>query len=63
MQMIIWGNKMTLHQALCSENVITGDDNNHLSYRLKQSIKRAEKIDIIISFLMESGVKMLIKDL
>lgn len=54
---------MTLHQALYSENVITGDDNNHLSYRLKQSIKRAEKIDIIISFLMESGVKMLIKDL
>ena len=54
---------MALNRALYSENVITGDDYNYLSYRLKQSIQRAEKIDIIISFLMESGVKLLVKDL
>ncbi len=54
---------MALNRALYSENVITGDDYNYLSYRLKQSIQRAERIDIIISFLMESGVKLLIKDL
>lgn len=54
---------MALNTALYSENVITGDDYNYLSYRLKQSIQRAEKIDIIIAFLMESGVKILIKDL
>ena len=46
-----------------SKNVITGDDNNFLSYKLKQSIDRATKIDIIVSFIMESGIKMLIKDL
>lgn len=54
---------MELQETLCSNNVITGDDNNFLSYKLKQSIERAEKIDIIVSFIMESGIKMLIKDL
>lgn len=43
-------------------NAITGDK-NYLYYRLKESIKRAEQIDIIVSFLMESGVKLIIKDL
>ena len=43
-------------------NAMTGN-NMALYNRLKQSIARAEKIDIIVSFLMESGVKMLIKDL
>ncbi len=46
-----------------SLNVITGDEDNYLSYWLKKSIKRASRIDIIVSFLMESGVKMLVKDL
>lgn len=48
---------------ICNRNVITGDDNNFLSYKLKQSIENATKIDIIVSFIMESGIKMLIKDL
>lgn len=43
-------------------NALTGNS-NILYNRLKISIARAEKIDIIVSFLMESGVKMLIKDL
>ena len=43
-------------------NAITGD-NKHLYYSLKQSFKKAEVIDIIVSFLMESGVKLIINDL
>ncbi|MEG2017306.1 MAG: phospholipase D-like domain-containing protein, partial [Clostridium sp.] len=49
-------------EGIYSNNVITGDK-NHLYYRLKESFKRAEKIDIIVSFLMESGVKLLLEDL
>lgn len=46
-------------------NVITGDrfENRFLCWQLKDSISRAERIDIIVSFLMESGVKMIIDDL
>lgn len=45
-----------------SENAITGD-NNHLYNKLKRSFKNAVNIDIIVSFLMESGVKMIIDDI
>ena len=39
-------------------DVMTGDRNQNrfLYYQLKMSIQRAERIDIIVSFLMESGV-------
>ena len=37
--------------------------NRFLYYQLKRSIQKAKRIDIIVSFLMESGVKMLLKDL
>ena len=45
--------------------VITGDKDYKkvLYYQLKMSIIQASKIDIIVSFLMESGVKILLKDL
>ncbi|MGL4330571.1 MAG: DEAD/DEAH box helicase family protein, partial [Clostridium sp.] len=43
-------------------NAITGNK-NYLINRLKTSIKNAKSIDIIVSFLMESGVKMLLNDL
>ena len=43
-------------------NAITGNK-NYLINRLKASIKNAQSIDIIVSFLMESGVKMLLNDL
>ncbi len=48
-----------------STNVITGDKNmkRYLYYQLKMSMARAKKIDIIVSFLMESGVKMILMDL
>ena len=46
-------------------DVITGDTdkNKYLYYQLKESISKANKIDIIVSFLMESGVKMILNDL
>lgn len=46
-------------------NVITGDNNKNrqLYYQLKRSIAKADRIDIIVSFLMESGVRMILKDL
>lgn len=46
-------------------NVITGDNNKNrqLYYQLKKSINKADRIDIIVSFLMESGVRMILKDL
>lgn len=43
-------------------NVFTG--NNSIFYNnIKESINNAESIDIIVSFLMESGVKLIINDL
>lgn len=46
-------------------DVMTGDKNRnrYLLYQLKMSILKAKKIDIIVSFLMESGVRLLLKDL
>lgn len=45
--------------------VMTGDKNKSrfLYYQLKMSMLKAKRIDIIVSFLMESGVKMILKDL
>ncbi|WP_041901001.1 restriction endonuclease, partial [Clostridium beijerinckii] len=43
-------------------NVSTGHG-NHLYTKLKESIKNAKAIDIIVSFLMDSGVKMILEDL
>lgn len=46
-------------------NAITGGDSpgRYLLYQLRTSISRAKQIDIIVSFLMESGVRLLLKDL
>lgn len=41
---------------------ITGYD-DYLYHHMKESFKKAKKIDIIVSFLMESGVKLLEQDL
>lgn len=48
-----------------STDVMTGDKNRNrfLYYQLKMSMSKASKIDIIVSFLMESGVRMILKDL
>ena len=46
-------------------DVMTGDRDKrmYLYYQLVRSIRQAKQIDIIVSFLMESGVKMLLSDL
>lgn len=48
-----------------STNVMTGDRdrNRYLYYQLKMSMAKAKQIDIIVSFLMESGVRMLLNDM
>ena len=44
-----------------NRNCVTGDS-DHLYKRLKESISKAKKIDIIVAFLMESGVRLLADD-
>lgn len=46
-----------------STDVMTGDKNTSrfLFYQLKMSMSKAKQIDIIVSFLMESGVRMLLQ--
>ncbi len=48
-----------------STDVMTGDRNRSrfLYYQLKMSMMKANRIDIIVSFLMESGVRMILNDL
>lgn len=44
------------------QNAITGDNPDFYN-QIKQSIKNADSIDIIVSFLMESGVNLILNDL
>ncbi len=46
-------------------NVMTGDkdQSRHLYYQLKKNMQTADGIDILVSFLMESGVKLICEDL
>lgn len=46
-------------------DVMTGDNNRnrYLYYQLKLSMLQAKRIDIIVSFLMESGVRLILNDL
>lgn len=48
-----------------STDVMTGDRDKrmYLYYQLINSLKKADSVDIIVSFLMESGVKMLLEEL
>ena len=50
---------------LAGDNAITGgyDKSRYLYYQIKFSISKSVRIDIIVSFLMESGVKLIINDL
>ncbi len=52
-------------EEIASTDVMTGDRNRRvqLYYQLTRSISGARQIDIIVSFLMESGVKLLLNDL
>ena len=44
------------------QNIFTGNNPNFYN-EIKNSIKNSESIDIIVSFLMESGIKLIIDDL
>jgi len=46
-------------------DVMTGDrdQRRYLYYQLQMSLKKADRVDIIVSFLMETGVRMILKDL
>lgn len=52
-------------QEIWSTDVMTGGSNRRMQlyYQLIQSLKKADSVDIIVSFLMESGVKMLLDEL
>lgn len=50
------------YNTITTLNSITGNK-DHLYPKLKQSFKTATTIDIIVSFLMDSGVKLLLQDL
>ena len=54
-----------LSYVITPTDAMTGDRNRRMQlyYQLIQSISGAKQIDIIVSFLMESGVRMLLKDL
>lgn len=49
-------------EIITNENCIVGDK-DFLINRLREAFKKAVKIDIIVAFLMESGVKLLEQDL
>ena len=44
------------------QNIFTGNNTDFYN-EIKDSIKKAERIDIIVSFLMESGAKLIFNDL
>ena len=48
-----------------STDVMTGDRNQSrfLYYQLKMSMLKAQGIDMIVSFLMESGIRMMLDDI
>ena len=59
--------RVGVYCRLSEDDELTGDRNKnksrYLLYQLKFSMARAKQIDIIVLFLMESGVRMLLSDL
>ena len=54
-----------VYEYIQPTNVMTGGDSKtrYLIYQLKHSISNAKRVDIMVSFLMESGVRMILDDL
>ncbi len=54
-----------VYEIKYSTDAMTGgaDKRMYLYYQFADSIKKADSVDIIVSFLMESGVKMLLGEL
>ena len=57
----VWKDGLAIERT----DVMTGDRNQSrfLYYQLKASMQKAKGMDIIVSFLMESGVRMILSDL
>ena len=55
----------SIDEVVARTDAMTGDKNrrDQLYYQLVLSMEKATQIDIIVSFLMESGVRMLLKEL
>ena len=51
--------------VIVSTDVMTGDRDRsrYLYYQLKMSMSKAKGIDIIVSFLMESGIRLILNDI
>lgn len=59
---LLYKTSKNIDDTICLINAITGES-DYLYTRIKRSIEQAESIDIIVSFLMESGVRLILKDL
>lgn len=57
--------QLNIELEVPTTSVMTGDrdKSRYLLYQLQHSLRKAKQVDIIVSFLMESGVKLLLKDL
>ena len=48
----------------CTDAITGGQDKRmYLYYQLINGLKQADSVDIVVSFLMESGVRMLLSEL
>ncbi len=58
-------NRIVEAEKIARTDVMTGDrdKSRYLYYQLVSSMEKAVQIDMIVSFLMESGVRMLLKEL
>ena len=53
---------ITSKEICVTSNCITGDKDHFVNY-LREAFKKAKSIDIIVAFLMETGVRLLEEDL
>ena len=53
---------ITSKSIITKSNCITGNTDHFVNY-LREAFKKAKSIDIIVAFLMESGVRLLQEDL
>lgn len=57
-------NELEIMEDIASLAVVTGEKKEkYLLWQLEISMAHAKRIDLIVSFLMESGVKMLLPQL
>ena len=58
-------NSLPLNNSIQPSNVTTGGDqeSRYLYYQLRLGMSKARDVDLVVSFLMESGVSMILNDL